>query len=164
MLFNDLLRSAVERGSSDLHLRPDEADEWRHRQFYLVEAMVHFDVVTIRFTDHLANRLSFRMGASYQYGHEETSFEVTGPGLAPDESQRLPDFLMKDAALYTYNVGGNQYDVRAIERSTGAAGTFMALEYSVELGPVHVALDGAYRHYSAGTPILSYGVSLGLRY
>ncbi len=150
--------------SSNLNLHPDRADEWRHRQFYLLEGLVHFDVVTIRFSESFANRFSFRMGLSYQYGNEETSIDVTGPGLESKLPDSMPDFLQEDSATYAYEIGGQRYDVRTIERSSTAFGTLMSLEYSIEAGPLLLALEGAYRHFPSGTPMLSYGLSVGLRY
>ena len=150
--------------SSDLNFRPEATNQWRHRQLYLVEMMVHFDVVTIRLSDAVANRFSFRMGSSYQYGHEETPIDVTGPGLESRLPASMPQFLLEDAPLYVYRLDGKQYEVRSIERTADAFGTLMALEYSVEAGPVLLALHGAYRHYPKGTPLLTYGVSLGVRY
>ena len=155
--------SAGTVSSSDLRLRPDEAESWRHRQLGLVEGIVHFDVVRVRVGESIANRFSFRMGLSYQFGHEETSFDVQGP----DEThapRTLPEFLIDESSLYVYNVGGKVYNLRTVERSSTAIGTLMSLEYSVSAGPVVLGLEGSYRYYRSGTPLLTYGVSLGVRY
>ncbi len=149
--------------SSNLNLDLEKADQWRHRQFYLLEGLVHFDVVTIRFSEAFASRFSFRMGLSYQYGHEETSIDVTGPGLQSQLPATTPDFFI-DSATYSYNVDGQKFNVRTVEQSSSAFGSLMSLEYSIEAGPVVLALEGSYRHFPTGTPILGYGLGLGLRY
>jgi hypothetical protein len=149
--------------SSDLQFRPDDLRSWRHRQFYLFEGLVHFDVVTIRFSEWIANHFSFRMGVSYQYGHEETPLQATGPGIATD-GPAIPPGLLAGASLYHYSLDGQEYSVRSTERSSAAFGSLMALEYSVEVGPVLVAVHGGYRHYRRGTPLLTYGLGVGLRY
>lgn len=149
--------------SSDLQFNPADPNSWHHRQFYLFEGLVHFDVVTIRFTESIANHFSFKMGVSYQYAHEETPLQVTGPGIE-SEGPAVPPTLLDRAALYRYSLDGKEYSVRAAEYSSAAFGSLVALEYAVEVGPVLVALQGGYRHYRRGTPLLTYGFGVGLRY
>lgn len=151
--------------SSDLGYEPGEDLDWRHRQLYLMEGIGHFDVVQFRLSRAILNRLSFKMGLSYQYSREETPVQVTGPDIEPlNSNPAVMDFALRSGKAYAYNVDGQIYNVHALERSAGSIGTVLSLEYAVKAGPAVVAAEGAFRHYRTGTPFLSYGISLGLQY